>query len=104
MFRTATSQASTPRVIAIRIWICFGKIFAPRKSSWDFTIRGVSNLEKLMLTISGEGTGSGELHGAMVFNRKNYGMDKGIPFIKVADHVDVNFHLKWKHVGGPPLA
>jgi hypothetical protein len=56
MFRTATSQASTPRVIAIRIWICFGKIFAPRKSSWDFTIRGVSNLEKLMLTISGEGT------------------------------------------------
>ena len=29
---------------------------------------------------------------------------KGIPFIKIADHVDVNFHLNWKHVGGPPLA
>ena len=40
----------------------------------------------------------------MVFNRKDYGMDKGIPFIKIADHVDVNFHLKWKHVGGSPLA
>ena len=70
----------------------------------DFTIRGVSNPEKLILTISGKGAGSGELHGAMVFNRKDYGMNKGIPFIKIADHVDVNFHLKWKHVGGPPLA
>ena len=70
----------------------------------DFRIRGVSNPEKLTLTVSGKGTGSGELHGAMVFNRKNYGMNKGIPFIKIADHVDVNFHLKWKHVGGPPLA
>jgi len=70
----------------------------------DFMIRGVSNPEKLTLTISGKGTGSGEVHGAMVFNRKDYGMDKGIPFIKIADHVDVSFHLKWKHVGGPPLA
>ena len=70
----------------------------------DFTIRGVSNPEKLILTVSGKGTGSGELHGAMVFNRKDYGMNKGIPFIKIADHVDVNFHLKWKHVDGPPLA
>ena len=70
----------------------------------DFTIRGVSNPEKLTLTVSGKGTGSGEIRGAMVFNRKDYGMDKGIPFMKIADHVDVNFHLKWKHVGGPPLA
>jgi polyisoprenoid-binding protein YceI len=70
----------------------------------DFTIRGVSNPEKLTLSVSGKGTGSGEIQGATVFNRKDYGMDKGIPFIKIADHVDVNFHLKWKHVSGPPLA
>jgi polyisoprenoid-binding protein YceI len=70
----------------------------------DFTIRGVSNPEKLTLTISGKGTGSGEIKGAMVFNRKDYGMNKGIPFIKIADHVDVNFHLKGKRVSGPPLA
>ena len=43
--------------------------------------------------ISGKGTGSGEIQGAM-----------NIPFIKIGDHVDVNFHLKWKHIGGPPLA
>ena len=70
----------------------------------DFTIRGVSNPEKLTLTISGRGTGSGEIKGAMVFNRKDYGMNSGIPFIKIADHVDVNFHLKGKQVSGPPLA
>jgi polyisoprenoid-binding protein YceI len=67
----------------------------------DFTIRGVSNPEKLTLIVTGEGTGSGEIEGTMVFNRKDCGMDKGIPFIKIADHVDVSFHL----IGsGPPLA
>jgi len=69
----------------------------------DFTIRGVSNPEKLTLTVSGKGTGAGEIKGEMVFNRKDYGMNKGIPFIKIADHVDVDFHLKEKRVSGPPL-
>jgi polyisoprenoid-binding protein YceI len=69
----------------------------------DFTIRGVSNPEKLTLTVSGKGTGSGEIKGNMVFNRKDYGMNKGIPFIKIADHVEVDFHLKGKRVSGPQL-
>lgn len=69
----------------------------------DFTIRGVSNPEKLTLIVSGKGTGAGEVKGAMIFNRKDYGMNKGIPFIKIADHVDVDFHLKYKRVSGPPL-
>lgn len=69
----------------------------------DFTIRGASNPEKLKLTVSRKGD-SGEIKGAMVFNRKDYGMDKGIPFIKIADHVDVSFHLIGKRVSGPPLA
>jgi polyisoprenoid-binding protein YceI len=70
----------------------------------DFKIRGVSNPEKLTLVISGKGTDSGEIKGTMVFNRKDYGMNSGIPFIKIADHVDVSFHLKGKRVSGPPLA
>src|SRR5215467_3068634 len=40
----------------------------------DFSIRGVSNPEKLVLTVTGKGTGSGEIKGSMVFNRKDYGM------------------------------
>src|SRR5215472_16513217 len=70
----------------------------------DFTIRGVSNPEKLRLTVSGKGTGSGEITGKMVFNRNDCGMNKGIPFIKITDRVDVSFHLKGKRVSGPPLA
>jgi polyisoprenoid-binding protein YceI len=69
----------------------------------DFTIRGVSNPEKLTLVVSGKGTGSGEIKGTMNFNRKDYGMKGGIPFIKIADHVDVIFHLREKHVSGPGL-
>jgi polyisoprenoid-binding protein YceI len=70
----------------------------------NFTIRGVSNPEKLRLTVSGKGTGSAEIKGKMTFNRRDYGMNKGIPFIKIADHVDVSFHLKGRHVSGPPLS
>ena len=70
----------------------------------DFTIRGVSNPEKLMLTIYDKGSSAGEIKGSMVFNRKNYEMNKGIPFIKIADHVDVNFHLKGMRVARSPLA
>jgi polyisoprenoid-binding protein YceI len=69
----------------------------------DFTIRGVSNPEKLTLTVSGKETGSGEINGKMVFNRKDYGMNMGIPFIKIADHVQVDFRLKGKRVSGPQL-
>jgi polyisoprenoid-binding protein YceI len=69
----------------------------------DFTIRGVSNPEKLKLVVSGRGTGTGEIKGKLVFNRKDYGMNGSIPFISIADHVEVNFHLNFKRVTGPPL-
>jgi len=69
----------------------------------DFMIRGVSNPEKLTLKVSGKGGGSGDINGKMVFNRKDYGMNKGIPFIKIADHVEVNFHLRANKVSGPPM-
>jgi polyisoprenoid-binding protein YceI len=69
----------------------------------DFTIRGVSKPETLMLTVSGKGTGSGEIKGTMAFDRKDYGMNSGIPFIKIADRVEVTVELKGKRVSGPPL-
>jgi polyisoprenoid-binding protein YceI len=69
----------------------------------DFTIRGVTKTESLTLTISGQETGSGEIKGIMAFDRKDYGMNSGIPFIKIADRVEVNVDLKAKHVSGPPL-
>ena len=69
----------------------------------DFTIRGASKPETLTLTVSGEGTGSGEIHGTMAFDRKDYGMTKNIPFVKIADTVEVTVDLKGKRVSGPPF-
>ena len=69
----------------------------------NFTIRGVTKPETLQLTVSGKGTGSGAINGTMAFDRKDYGMTKGIPFLKVADRVEVTVDLKVKRVGGPAL-
>jgi polyisoprenoid-binding protein YceI len=69
----------------------------------NFTIRGVTKPEKLTLTVSGKGTGSGEINGTMAFDRRDYGMNSGIPFIKIADRVEVTVALKGKRVSGPPL-
>jgi polyisoprenoid-binding protein YceI len=68
-----------------------------------FTIRGVSKPETLNLTVSGKGTGTGEIKGTMAFDRKDYGMNKGIPLVKIADRVEVTVDLKGKRVSGPPL-
>jgi polyisoprenoid-binding protein YceI len=69
----------------------------------DFTIRGVTKPETLTLTVSGKGTGTGDIKGTMAFDRKDYGMNSGIPFIKIADRVEVTVDLKGKRVSGPPL-
>jgi polyisoprenoid-binding protein YceI len=68
-----------------------------------FAIRGVTKQEKLTFTITGKGTGSGTLTGTMAFDRKQYGMNSGIPFIKIADRVEVTVNLKGKRVSGPPV-
>jgi len=69
----------------------------------DFTIRGVTKPEKLMFTVTGAGTGSGSIKGTMAFDRKDYGMNKGIPFVTVADRVEVIVDLTGKRVSGPPM-
>jgi len=68
-----------------------------------FTIRGVSKPETLTFTITGKGTGEGSVKGTMAFDRKEFGMNSGIPFIKIADRVEVSVDLKGKRVSGPPL-
>ena len=69
-----------------------------------FTIRGVSKPETLTLTVSGtKGSGEGEIKGNMAFDRKDYGVDGSIPFIKIADRVEVDVDLKVKRVSGPAL-
>jgi len=69
----------------------------------NFTIRGVSKPEKLTFTITGKGTGAGSINGTMAFDRKEFGMNSGIPFIKIADRVEVTVDFKGKRVSGPPV-
>ena len=69
----------------------------------DFTIRGVTKTEKLIFKVSRDGKGSGTISGSMAFDRKEYGMNKGIPLVKIADRVEVTVDLKVKHVSGPLL-
>jgi len=68
----------------------------------DFTIRGVTKKEKLTFTSEGKGSPSGSLDGTMAFDRKDYGMTSGIPFIRIANRVEVNVRLKWRQISGPP--
>jgi polyisoprenoid-binding protein YceI len=69
----------------------------------DFTIRGVTKHETLTFTVPRDGKGAGTITGTMAFDRKEYGMNSGIPFIKIADRVEVTVALKGKRVSGPPV-
>ena len=70
-----------------------------------FTIRGVSKDETLTLTLDPKekGTGNGHIKGSMAFDRKEFGMNSGIPFIKIADRVEVDVALQAHQVSGPRL-
>jgi polyisoprenoid-binding protein YceI len=70
----------------------------------DFTVRGVSKPETLALTVLGAGTGASEINGTMAFDRRDYGMNSGIPFIKIADRIEVTVNLKAQRISGPPVA
>jgi polyisoprenoid-binding protein YceI len=67
------------------------------------TIRGVSKPETLTLTDNHNKTGFHDIKGVMAFDRKDFGMDGGIPFIRIADRVEVTVDLKAKRVSGSPL-
>jgi polyisoprenoid-binding protein YceI len=69
----------------------------------NFTIRGVTKADTLMLTADTEGKGIGEIKGTMAFDRKDYGMDGSIPFIRIADRVEVSIAFQAKRVSGPPV-
>ena len=70
----------------------------------DFTIRGVTKKERLAFALDPNRGTSGTVSGTMAFDRKQYGMNSGIPFIKIADRVEVSVNLKGKRVSGPPVA
>jgi polyisoprenoid-binding protein YceI len=68
-----------------------------------FSIRGISKPETLTFLAEREEKGAGEIKGAMVFDRKQFGMDSGIPFLRIADRVEVTIDFKAIRIDGPAL-
>jgi len=66
----------------------------------DFTIRGVTKKERLTFALDPNRGTSGTVSGTMAFDRKQYGMNSGIPFIKIADRVEVTVNLKLHRTSG----
>ena len=69
----------------------------------NFTIRGVTKTDTLMLTADTEGKDIGEIKGTMAFDRKDHGVDRSNPFISIADRVEVTIAFQAKRVSGPPV-
>lgn len=69
----------------------------------DFTVKGVTKKEKVTFKVTRDAAGSGTINGVMAFDRKDYGINGGIPFIKIANRVEVTLDLKGKRVSGPPV-
>jgi polyisoprenoid-binding protein YceI len=69
----------------------------------NFTIRGVTKVDTLTLDVEPQGKASGDIKGTMAFDRRDYGMNSGIPFIRISDRVGVTVSLQAKRVSGPPM-
>jgi polyisoprenoid-binding protein YceI len=68
-----------------------------------FTIRGISNAESLTFTADREGEGTGEIEGTLWFDRRDFGLGGSIPFVRIADRVELTIDFKATRVSGPAL-
>ena len=68
-----------------------------------FTIRGVSKGEALTFTADREGPSTGEIKGTLSFDRRDFGLGGSIPFVRIADHVELTIDFKATRVSGHPL-
>lgn len=67
------------------------------------SLRGVSKTEKLTFTADRKEEGKGTIKGNLWFYRKDYGLGGSIPFVTIADQVELSIEFKAKRVSGPPL-
>jgi polyisoprenoid-binding protein YceI len=68
-----------------------------------FTIRGVWKAESLTFTADREGEGTGEIEGTLWFDRRDFELGGNIPFVKIADRVELTVDFKATRVSGSPL-
>ena len=71
--------------------------------SGTFTLRGVSKPESLTFTVDRESGGAtGEIRGTLLFDRRDFELGGSIPFVTIADRVELTIDFKATRVG-PPL-
>jgi polyisoprenoid-binding protein YceI len=68
-----------------------------------FALRGISKTESLNLTVNKADERSGTIDGTLAIDRRDYGLSGNMPFVKIADRVDVTIALKATRVSGPAL-
>jgi polyisoprenoid-binding protein YceI len=68
-----------------------------------FTVRGVSKAESLNFTAEREGEATGEIEGTLWFDRRDFDLGGSIPFVKIADRVELTIQFKATRVSGPAL-
>ena len=61
----------------------------------------MTKADTVTLTVDPEGKASGDIKGTMAFDRKDCGMNSEIPFIRIADRVEVTVALQARRVSGP---
>jgi polyisoprenoid-binding protein YceI len=68
-----------------------------------FTVRGISKEESLTFTAEREGEGTGLIEGTLWFERKDFGLGGSVPFVRIADRVELTIDFKATRSSGPPL-
>ncbi|HEY2646554.1 MAG TPA: YceI family protein [Candidatus Acidoferrales bacterium] len=59
----------------------------------NFTLRGVTKPVILQVTLDRDHKGNGQIYADLSFDRRDFGMTKGIPFVRVSDSVRVRVDL-----------
>jgi polyisoprenoid-binding protein YceI len=68
-----------------------------------FTVRGISKAESLNFTAERDGEGTGEIEGTLWFDRRDFDLGGNIPFVKIADRVELMIEFKATRTSGSPL-
>jgi polyisoprenoid-binding protein YceI len=59
----------------------------------NFTLRGVTKPVVLQVTLDRDGKGGGQVNADLSFDRREFGMTKSVPFVRVGDSVRVRADL-----------
>jgi polyisoprenoid-binding protein YceI len=67
----------------------------------NFTLRGITKPVVLQVTLDRDGKGGGQVYADLSFDRRDFGMTKSVPFVRVSDSVRVRVDL---YVAPAPVA